>query len=181
MCMKTTFQPEQSQTVTGMPIPVYHDLGQELEERRNRSTACDGMACWCLSHSSWRSQFRLDHLLECFFLKCEFFSWKENSYCSLWTWYKHMWWHWFMYTTEEELPYHTRRKIRVNTGYVINTSADPGGRTRRAPQKDPILSFRHTTFTKCSRLGVHAPPTRSTPPYGKSWIRHCNKTKHALI
>ena len=34
---ETTFQPEQAQT-TGLPFPVYHDLEQEAEEMRNRST-----------------------------------------------------------------------------------------------------------------------------------------------
>ena len=36
-----------------------------------------------------------------------------------------------------------------------------------------ILSFRHTKFSKHNRLGSQRlPPTRSAPPYGKSWIRH---------
>ena len=33
-----------------------------------------------------------------------------------------------------------------------------------APLRDPILSFWHTNFMKCSRLGSPRPPTRSSPP-----------------
>ena len=36
---ETTFQPEQP-VVTTLPLPVYHDLEQEVEEQRNRSS------CW---------------------------------------------------------------------------------------------------------------------------------------
>ena len=42
-----------------------------------------------------------------------------------------------------------------------------------APLRFQILSFRHTKFQNVAASGVHAPPTRSTPLYGKSWIRHC--------
>ena len=36
----------------------------------------------------------------------------------------------------------------------------------------PILSYQHTKFSKCTRLRSPRPTMRSTPPYGKSWIRH---------
>ena len=42
------------------------------------------------------------------------------------------------------------------------------------PLPDPILSFSHTFLLKstCVR-GPCPPPNGSTPPCGKSWIRHC--------
>ena len=48
------------------------------------------------------------------------------------------------------------------------------GHTQRVPPvKVPILLFWHTQFSKRNRLGSPRPrPTRSTPPYWKSWIRH---------
>ena len=44
-----------------------------------------------------------------------------------------------------------------------------------APLRIQILSFYHTKFSKRNRLrSPRPPPTRSTsPPYGKSWVRHC--------
>ena len=47
--------------------------------------------------------------------------------------------------------------------------ADPGGGAHLActPLRDPILSFRHTNFMKCSRLGSPRPPLRGPrPPTG---------------
>ena len=38
------------------------------------------------------------------------------------------------------------------------------GRRRRPPPRVQILSFRHTNFTKCSRLGSWCPPMRLAPP-----------------
>ena len=51
-----------------------------------------------------------------------------------------------------------------------------GGVPGARPLRVQILSFRHTKFSKCNRLGSQRPPTRSTPPYGKSWIRHWEGT-----
>ena len=42
---ETTFQSEQP-VVTTLPLPVYHDLEQEVEEQRNRSS------CWWILHGS---------------------------------------------------------------------------------------------------------------------------------
>ena len=41
-----------------------------------------------------------------------------------------------------------------------------------SPLRVQILSFWHTNFSKRSCLGSWCPPTRTAPPYGKSWIRH---------
>ena len=56
--------------------------------------------------------------------------------------------------------------------YDISIGGFRGAHPARAPLRDPILSFWHTNFTKRSCLGSPRPPTLSTPPYGKSWIRH---------
>ena len=42
-----------------------------------------------------------------------------------------------------------------------------------APPWDPILSFLHTFSLKSAHIGGPRPPNGCTPPYGKSWIRHC--------
>ena len=47
----------------------------------------------------------------------------------------------------------------------LRSLADPGGRTRHAPTlRNSILSFRHTNFTKCSRLGSPRPPREILDP-----------------
>ena len=51
----------------------------------------------------------------------------------------------------------------------------------KPPLQDPILSFSHTFLAKSAHIRglcpqwVHTPPNRSTPPYRKSWIRHCTE------
>ena len=60
-----------------------------------------------------------------------------------------------------------------------------GGSRRACPAHGPlraqILSFWHTQFSKCNCLGSPCAPTRSTSPYGKSWIRHwCGNMAHAI-
>ena len=48
----------------------------------------------------------------------------------------------------------------------------PGARP--PPPKGPDSFVWHTKVSKHNCLGSpRPPPTRSTPPYGKSWIRHC--------
>ena len=42
----------------------------------------------------------------------------------------------------------------------------------RVPHRVPILSVRHTNFSKRSMLGVGAPLQVWPPFYGKSWIHH---------
>ena len=42
-----------------------------------------------------------------------------------------------------------------------------------SPLRVKILSFWNTKFLKRNCLGNPRPPTKSTPPQGKSWIRHC--------
>ena len=65
-------------------------------------------------------------------------------------------------------------KIFLGGHYVIiMISGGSRGRRRRAPPlRVQILSFWHTNFSKRSRLGSWRPPTRSAPPYRKSWIRY---------
>ena len=58
------------------------------------------------------------------------------------------------------------------TTHNSSSVADPGGAPGVRPPRDPILSFWHTNFTKHNRLRSPHPPTRSTPPYRKSWIHH---------
>ena len=51
------------------------------------------------------------------------------------------------------------------------TLADLGG---RPPYGSRFFRFDMQNFRNVAASGVHGPPpTRSTPPYGKSWIRHC--------
>ena len=47
-----------------------------------------------------------------------------------------------------------------------------GGAAGARPPRVQILSFWHTNFSKRSCLGSWRPPTRSAPPYEKSWIRY---------
>ena len=42
-----------------------------------------------------------------------------------------------------------------------------------ALQGSRFSGFNIQNFQNVTASGVHAPPTRSTPSYGKSWIRHC--------
>ena len=62
--------------------------------------------------------------------------------------------------------------VRVDKYYTIYLLFTVGGSRGRAwcvpPLRVQILSFWHTKFSKCSRLGSPCPPTRSRPPYGKS-------------
>ena len=54
-----------------------------------------------------------------------------------------------------------------NFTVINNPVADPGGTPGVCPLMVPILSFWHTTCTKCSRVGSWCPTST-----GKSWIRH---------
>ena len=68
------------------------------------------------------------------------------------------------------LDFYSFKPFKVMLESCLQSLADLGG---HAPPKDPdsfILTYNN--FQKITALGVHAPPTRSTPPYGKSWIRH---------
>ena len=61
-------------------------------------------------------------------------------------------------------------KIDIKHLTCLITLADLGGVPGTRPPKGPdsfVLTY------KIFETGVHAPSTRSTPPYGKSWIRHC--------
>ena len=64
-----------------------------------------------------------------------------------------------------------RVKARQDFNFVVFTwqtefpLADPGGAAgARPPLRVQILSFWHTNFSKCSRLGSWRPPTRSARP-----------------
>ena len=49
-----------------------------------------------------------------------------------------------------------------------------GGMLGARPLWDPILSFLHTFSPKSVHIrGPHLPNGCMSPPYGKSWIRHC--------
>ena len=55
----------------------------------------------------------------------------------------------------------------------VSLAGSRGRAGTRAPPRSQILSFWHTKFSKRNHLGTTIrPPTRSTPFYGKSWIRH---------
>ena len=64
----------------------------------------------------------------------------------------------------------------VQNSKGINIGGSSGGRARHTPlpptPRVQILSFQHTKFMKLNCLLSPRPPTRSTSPYGKSWIRH---------
>ena len=47
------------------------------------------------------------------------------------------------------------------------------GRARRTPPMGPNSFVFAYIFTKKHRVGRCTPPNGCTPPYGKSWIRHC--------
>ena len=53
------------------------------------------------------------------------------------------------------------------------------GRARRKPPSHGSRFFRFNiqNFRNVTTSGVNAPTTRSTPPYGKSWIRHGHHSK----
>ena len=55
---------------------------------------------------------------------------------------------------------------------LLNRIGGSRGRARRTPLRVQILLFWQTKFWKCNCLRNPRPPTRSTLPYGKSWIRH---------
>ena len=76
--------------------------------------------------------------------------------------------HWFRYEHRWIL------KTRYEPLFLIMHWRIQGAHSAHAPLRDPILSFRHTNFTKRTHLGSPLPRTRWAPPYGKSWIRHCH-------
>ena len=69
-----------------------------------------------------------------------------------------------------------------------HTLADLGGHARCTPPYGTKFFRFHIHFCqKAPTSEVHAPPNGSTPPYRKSWIRHCHtknkvsKSRHSKI
>ena len=54
--------------------------------------------------------------------------------------------------------------------------ADLGGRARQTPlpQASGFFHFYIQNFRNVATSGVHVPPRGPRPPYGKSWIHHCD-------
>ena len=59
-----------------------------------------------------------------------------------------------------------------NTEISIGGSTLADARRTPSPEGSRFFRFNIQNFRNVTASGVHAPPTRSTPPYGKSWIRH---------
>ena len=68
----------------------------------------------------------------------------------------------------------TQISVKIFNPYFLSWPlADLGGRARRAPPYGSrFFRFDMQNFRNVAASGVHGPPMRSTPPYGKSWIRH---------
>ena len=73
-------------------------------------------------------------------------------------------------------PYRELTARSENCYQELNALADLAGVPGARPLWDLILSFSHIFSPKSAHIRgpCSSPHNGSTPPYGKSWIRHCN-------
>ena len=71
------------------------------------------------------------------------------------------------------LAYVNRNQTLLRAWFNVRNIGGSRG-VHASPPRVQLLSFRHTKCSKRNRLGSQRPPpTWSTHPYGKSWIRLC--------
>ena len=68
---------------------------------------------------------------------------------------------------------HAKIRWVLEWNVVISSIGASRGVPSETPPKGPDSFISTSKFSKRNRLGSPRPLTRSTPPYGKSWIHHC--------